>query len=373
MFDRLTAALWPAESGDTLSRKGEVGSVIRRLRDRLRGFWHDGLPPNSAAAYLFAAGCIGIAILVRLVIGFFVGGVGLFTIYFPAVLVSSLIGGPEAGTVALMLGGIAGWVGFSWPTFGSSVPTLMQGVGVLAYLVSGAFIVWIADSHRHAIRRLRAEEAQRRLLLRELQHRSANTLAVVQAIVSQSLRSNRAEAQKIVSRIGALAATNDLLTNSVAQTADLRDILQAELKPHGEARIAIQGETVALAPELARALALVFHELTTNAAKYGALSRPEGRLLVRWRVLGDRVRINWIESGGPPVAPTYERGFGMTLLESALGSYQGAVEIDFRSDGVVCDISFTLPGAAPRPAFGAAGLPASLQRKSRSDVREPRT
>ena len=348
-------------------------AVIRWLRDRLRGFWHDGLPPNSASAYLFAVGCIGIAVLARLVFSIFVGGVGLFTIYFPAVLVSSLIGGTEAGTVALILGGIAGWAGFSWPTFGPSVPSLTQGVGVLAYLVSGAFIVWIADSHRHAIRRLRAEEAQRRLLLRELQHRSANTLAVVQAIVSQSLRSNRAEAQKIVSRIEALAATNDLLTKSVAQTADLRDILQAELNPHGEARIAIQGETVALAPELARALALVFHELTTNAAKYGALSQPEGRLLVRWRVLADRVWINWIESGGPPVAPTHERGFGMTLLENVLGSYQGTVDIDFRSDGVVCDISFALPSAEPRPPMGAATLPTTLQRKSRPDVWESGT
>ena len=156
--------------------------------------------------------------------------------------------------------------------------------------------------------------------------------------------------------------------------ADLRDILQAELKPHGEARIATQGEPVALAPELARALTLVFHELTTNAAKYGALSRPEGRLLVRWHGLADRVRINWIESGGPPVAPTHERGFGMTLLENVLDSYQSTVDIDFRSDGVVCDISLALPSAAtPRPPFGAAGLPASLQRKSRSDVREPGT
>ena len=347
--------------------------MIGWLRDWLWRFWHDGLPPNSAAAYLFAVGSIGIAILARLVFSIFVGGVGLFTIYFPAVLVSSLIGGAEAGTVALTLGGIAGWVGFSWPSFGPSVPSLMQGVGVLAYLVSGAFIVWIADSHRHAIRHLRAEEAQRHLLLRELQHRSANTLAVVQAIVSQSLRSNKEEAQKIASRIGALAATNDLLTKSVQQTADLGDILQAELKPHGEARIATQGEAVALAPELARALALVFHELTTNAAKHGALSRPEGRLLVRWRVLADRVRINWIESGGPPVAPTRERGFGTTLLEKVLDSYQGAVEIDFRSDGVACDISFALPRAEPRPPLDAARVPTSPQQKSRSDVWEPGT
>jgi len=63
----------------------------------------------------------------------------------------------------------------------------------------------------------------------------------------------------------------------------------------------------------------------------------------------------------------------MTLLEDVLGSYQGTVDLDFRSDGVVCDISFALPNAVPRPPFGAAGLPASLQRKSRSDVREPGT
>ena len=104
-----------------------------------------------------------------------------------------------------------------------------------------------------------------------------------------------------------------------------------------------------------------------------ALSRPEGRLLVRWRVLADRVRINWVESGGPPVAPTRERGFGTTLLEKVLDSYQGTVDIDFRSDGVVCDIPFALPSAERRPPIGAATLPTTLQRKSRSDVWESGT
>jgi two-component sensor histidine kinase len=329
--------------------------VIRWSLDRLRGFWRDGLPRNSSAAYVFAFGCIGITFLARVAMSVFIGGVGLFTIYFPAVLVSSLVGGAEAGTVALFLGGIAGWAGIAWHSVTPVVPALTQGIGVLAYFVSGAFIIWIADSHRRAIRRLRAEEEQRGLLLRELQHRSANTLSVVQAIVSQSLRSNRTDAEKIIQRIGALAAANDLLTKSVEQTADLRDILQAELKPHGETRIAIQGEGVALIPELARALALVFHELTTNAAKYGALCQPEGRLLVRWTVLGNRVQITWTEFGGPPVAPSRERGFGTTLLEHILDRHQGKVEINFRPEGVVCDITFAF--SHPEPPLDTARLP----------------
>ena len=156
-----------------------------------------------------------------------------------------------------------------------------------------------------------------------------------------------------------LASTNDLLTRSAEQTAGLPDILMAEMKPYGEGRIAIQGEAVALPPQLARALALVFHELATNAAKYGALSRPEGRLLIRWAIRAGRVQIDWAESGGPSVAPVRERGFGTHLLEYVLDRYQGKVEIDFRPDGVVCEIAFPLPGAEPRQTV--ARPPARLQ------------
>jgi two-component sensor histidine kinase len=333
-----------------------MGAVFRLFLDQLRGFFRQGLPPNSPAAYAFAVGCVGITILARLAFTVIVGGVALFAIYFPAVLLSSLVGGASAGAVALILGGLAAWAGLMSPSFATFVPTLPQGVGLATYLLSGALVIWVADSYRRAVRRLHAEEARRRLLLSELQHRSANTLMVVQAIVSQTLRSNKTDAEKIVSRIRALAATNDLLTRSVAQTADLRDILAIELKPYGEARIAMQGEAVALVPELARALALVFHELATNAAKYGALSQPDGRLLVSWSVLPGCCQIKWFESGGPPVQASPERGFGTTLLEHILDSYQGKVDIYFQQDGVLCDISFELPSAAPALALEAASL-----------------
>ena len=106
-----------------------MGTVIRWSLDRLRGFWRDGLPRNSPAAYFFAFGCIGITLLARVALSVFIGGVGLFTIYFPAVLGSSLVGGAEAGTVALFLGGIAGWAGIAWHPVTPIVPALTQGIG----------------------------------------------------------------------------------------------------------------------------------------------------------------------------------------------------------------------------------------------------
>ncbi len=331
--------------------------MVARLRDRLRRLWRDGLPPNSPAAYVFAFGCVGVTLLVRLAVSLAVGSLGLFVIYIPALLISSVVGGAGAGIAALVFGGIAGWAGMVWGSPAPLVLSPVQSTALLAYVAAGALVVWVADSYRRSIRRLRAEEAQRSLLLRELQHRNANTLTVVQAIVSQSLKSNREDVRKITRRIAALAATNELLTRSSNQTAELRDVLEMELRPYGEARVAMHGRALALVPELARALSLVVHELTTNAAKYGALSRPEGFLAVKWTALGQRVQIIWAESGGPPVPSWRERGFGTGLLESALDSFQGKVESDFRPEGLLCAISFVLPSPEGQAMPGSETLP----------------
>jgi two-component sensor histidine kinase len=332
--------------------------MLDRLLHWLRRLWQEGLPPNSRDAYLFALCCVAITVIVRSVFGIFTGNVALFIIYLPAVLISSLVSGAGPGSVAVVLGAIAGCLGFIWPSLTPTSAKVTQSVGLAAYLICGVLTIWIADGYRRAIQRFRAEQAERHILVRELQHRSRNSLMAVQAIVSQVLRANKSEAQAINSRIQALAATNDLLAVSSTQTADIRDVLQLELKAYGEGRIAVNGEAVLLEPQLARALALVFHELATNAAKHGALSRPEGRLLVKWAIRASRVQIDWIESGGPQVAPTREAGFGTRLLKHALNQFDGKVEIDFRPDGVTSEISFALPEAALAQTAKRAALSA---------------
>ena len=104
-----------------------------------------------------------------------------------------------------------------------------------------------------------------------------------------------------------------------------------------------EGPNIFLPPKLALTMALLFHELATNAAKYGALSAPTGQLSIYWSLSGSRLNLQWSESGGPVVADSSHRGFGMRLLSRALDQFSGAVEISFASSGLVCKMSVTVP------------------------------
>jgi two-component sensor histidine kinase len=323
------------------------------MPQKWRRFWHEGLPPASPAAYLFAVGCIAAATLARYALASVISAVIPFALYYPAILVATLVAGPAAGAVASLLGGIIVWATIALPSFGLTLDTTSRVVTIVVYAISSGVIVWVAESHRRAVRHLDETEQKRLLLLRELEHRNRNTLAVTQAIISQSLRENREDAEKINARIRALAATNELVVRSDDQTADLKDILLAELKPYGEKRVVVQGGAVTLAPDLARSLALIFHELATNAAKYGALSAPDGRLSVFWANDGATIKITWAERDGPAVAPPTKRGFGLYFVERILDSAEGKVATEFRPDGLVCQISF----AARQPEGQRASLP----------------
>jgi K+-sensing histidine kinase KdpD len=201
--------------------------------DYLRGWWRQEVVPGSPAAYVLAIICVAIASLVRFALGFMADDVLPLATYYPAILAASLLGGASSGTIAAIVGGVVGWWAFMPP---HSTPTLSHMISLALYTGSAAVIICIAEGYRRAMRRVRGEEDKRELLMEELQHRSKNTMAVVQAIVSQSLLGNRDEAEKINGRIKALAATNDLLTGSVDQITDLKSILSAEFKPYGTHR-----------------------------------------------------------------------------------------------------------------------------------------
>ena len=205
--------------------------------------------------------------------------------------------------------------------------------------------------------RREAEEHQR-LILRELNHRVKNNLAVVQAIVSQTMRMSPRPAEafgRIQARLMALSRTHDFLNKSDWGGVSLAGLLQGELAPHTSLdpeRIVLGGQTVVLDSTLALSLGLVFHELATNAVKFGALSAETGRLQVRWALTGDgdtpTLQIDWIESRGPPVRPPRRRGFGSRLIEgSVTGRLGGSVEMDFARDGLRCRLTFPLPRETP--------------------------
>ena len=200
--------------------------------------------------------------------------------------------------------------------------------------------------------RMQAEE-QRTLLIHELNHRVKNTLATVQSIASQTLRNARTMQEAKVAfeeRLIALARAHDVLTQENWEGAKIRQIVDQALAPYagqGRNRVEMRGPELRLLPRVALALSMALQELATNAVKYGALSSPQGRVLVAWSVEeagpSPRLCLRWEESGGPAVQPPTHQGFGSRLIERSLArELNGEARIEFRPDGVVCSVSAPL-------------------------------
>jgi two-component sensor histidine kinase/PAS domain-containing protein len=210
--------------------------------------------------------------------------------------------------------------------------------------------VAIAGASRDLTERKQAEELQR-LLGNELNHRVKNTLATVQSIVNQTLRGaadTESARATVNARIVALAEAHDLLTDRSWAGADLTDLVARAVAPFAIGQIALGGPSVDVSPSQALALSLALHELATNAAKYGALCRPEGRVGLRWDVQGNRLNLSWRESGGPHVAPPSRRGFGSRLIENALShDLDGQTRLEFAPEGVRCWITAVLTANEP--------------------------
>lgn len=217
--------------------------------------------------------------------------------------------------------------------------------------------------------RRRSEETQR-LLIAELNHRVKNTLAVVQAIAMQTLRLNANPADfatAFTGRLQAVAQAHSLLSSASWRGADLAELINQQLRlgHPDENRFVISGPSVDLPPQLALHLALILHELGTNARKYGALAHPSGRVTLSWTVEADRLRLAWEESGATAVKASSTRGFGTTLIEESAKGEGGSAQISWRADGIAWDITLRLarpltiaPGAAVREAtVGSADRP----------------
>lgn len=190
-------------------------------------------------------------------------------------------------------------------------------------------------------------ELQQKLLVDELNHRVKNSLATVQSIAAQTLRNTpepEAFRRDFEARLLALSATHDLLTATSWRSAGLRDVVLVELRPHGSDRYRLSGPEIQLAPADALSLGLIFHELATNAAKYGGLSDGEGRVEVAWRILTEgaqpELELEWVETGGPPVVVPSRRGFGSRLIERSLED--GSAALTFAAEGLRCSIRLPL-------------------------------
>jgi two-component sensor histidine kinase/PAS domain-containing protein len=234
------------------------------------------------------------------------------------------------------------------------VPTMQDGrlVGVLCLHDAAprewterdvAFARAIADRARVELARIAAEE-QEQLRTREIGHRFKNLLAMVQAIATQTMRSTddvKAASDILAGRLAALGQSHDLLLDGGMGSGPILDVVGRALQMHADAaeRFDLSGPEVQIGAKVALSLSLMLHELSTNAVKYGALSRIGGRVALGWQVRGTvgepRLRLTWVETGGPPVVPPTRKGFGSRLIERGLaGQVGGVVELSFLPTGL---------------------------------------
>jgi two-component sensor histidine kinase/ActR/RegA family two-component response regulator len=318
--------------------------------------------PGSIGAYALAVMIVAVATVFRLAIDPFVEGIQYIT-FFPAVIVTTFVSGVRAGFLSLVLCAVAAWIFILPPSGQLKVGTSEQIVTIGFFIVIASADVLVIGALRFTISHYRrlseklaaqtaemmAGEEQKQLISAELDHRAKNLLAVVQSI----LRQTRAETidsyvQAVSGRIMALSRSHSLIAASRWQGADVARIVSEELEPYqslGEepfqsARVRAVGAHVNLRPSAAQTLAMAIHELTTNAVKYGALSRAEGRIAVGWQRTEDGLLFSWSETGGPPMSQTPERqGFGTRFIASGIErQLRGRLTYDWRPEGLLIRI-----------------------------------
>jgi two-component sensor histidine kinase len=293
----------------------------------------------------FAASCIAVSTAARWGLSLIRPDV-YFTPYFPAVLFATAFGGFRIGIATAVLGGLLGMI----LNYGDA-PTDFAKLALLAiYLIVCGLTIWgvehyrtVALNQREISRRLIQEEAYRKLIVDEFQHRLKNKSSTIHAVLHQVLQDQPQIWAGIDQRMRALSATDDLIAKLDGRGCDIKDLLLSELGPYGHVRFTLNGDRLFLPAKLAVSLALMFHELATNAGKYGAFSSARGLLQVSWTVTDDRLNIAWDETEGPPIGAIGEAGFGSKLLKSALRSFEGKTEIAFLKTGVHCTMQCRIP------------------------------
>lgn len=239
---------------------------------------------------------------------------------------------------------------------------------------AGGKVIGASKIARDMTARRHADE-HRKILIGELNHRVKNTIAVIQSIASQTLghASTMKEARdSFSSRLINLAKAHDVLTRESWKSANLAEIVGDTVNPHsgGKNRFLIEGPDVQLAPSAALAIAMALHELSTNAAKYGALSSEAGQVDIVWSLYGSnddrRLTLRWSESGGPPVSAPKRKGFGSRLIERALAAELGGeVRVQYEPSGLVCTIDAPVPVGQElgEPSDRSAGRTGSNSRR----------
>jgi two-component sensor histidine kinase len=320
---------------------------MMKLIDEFRRGWQGASRPSALFSVGFAVSCLALSTAARWSLSEIRSDI-FFTPYIPAVLFATAFGGLRIGIATAVLGGALGTI----VNFGDTAADFARMALLVIYLIVCGFTIWgiehyrsIATQQREISKRLIQEEEYRKLVVDELQHRLKNKTSTIHAVLHQVLHDQPQIWAAIDHRIRALSATDDLIAKVDASGCDIRDLLISELGPYGHVRFTLNGNSLFLPAKLAVSLALMFHELATNAGKYGAFSSARGLLQVSWSVTDGRLNIAWDETEGPAVEAIGNAGFGTKLLMSALTAFDGRTEISFLKTGVHCTMQCRLPPA----------------------------
>jgi len=318
---------------------------MTRLIDDIVRIWRGEQQPSLAWSGTFAAMCLLIATAFRFGLAYVRPDV-FFTPYIPAVFFATAMGGSAIGIATAIIGAALGVsVDFGGAELDVARVTLM-----VLYLAVALSVVWgvshyrtIATKQREIAKRLSEEEGYRKLLVDELHHRLKNKTSTIHAVLHQVLHDQPQIWNTIDRRIRALATADDLIARVEGRGCDLKDLLLSELGPYGHVRFELNGDPLFLPAKLAVSLALIFHELATNAGKYGAFSSPRGFLQVSWTMREDRLKLTWDEAEGPPIDQIGKPGFGTKLLNAALTPFDGKTETSFLKTGIHCTMQCRVP------------------------------
>ena len=315
-----------------------IQGVITRRLARLFG----AMRPYSCGAFAVGVicflGAIGLHIVLR-----WLGGSFAFATYFSAVLLAALLAGFPSGLLVAILSLLTVWWAFTPPTFPFFPLSRADQVDLIGFLLGSGVILVVIVLYRASLSQLLQDEQERELVMEELEHRARNTYAVIDVIVQNTLADEPERADLLSGRIRALRFADDLLNKTTTDRALLKTLLLHEFAPYGgEGRFRADGPDVELSPDTARHLALVFHELVTNAVKHGALSRLEGRVLISWSHMDGVIRLEWREEGGPVRTLPKRCGFGSRIIERSVKSVSGLIASTFARDGLRCTITFKI-------------------------------
>jgi len=320
---------------------------MTKLTDEFRHGWQGISQPSALFSIGFAVFCLVLATAARWGLAQLRPDV-FFTPYFPAVFFATAFGGYRIGIPTAIAGGLLGVT----VNFGNAAADPARFALLLIFWAACGLTIWgvehyrsIASQQRGIAKRLIQEEEYRKLVVDELQHRAKNKLSTVHAVLHQVLADQPQIWASVDQRIRALSKTDDLIARVDGTGCDIKDLLISELGPYGHVRFTLNGNPLFLPAKLAVSLALMFHELATNAGKYGAFSSARGLLQVSWTVTDDRLNIVWDETEGPEVGAIGEPGFGTKLLKSALRPFDGKTEIAFLKTGIHCTMQCRVPAS----------------------------